>query len=70
LLDWADSEANETRGGTFGNHSPFIYANEMNSKSEGFLKYDISSFRMSLAVELFYISYIIIHEKTLEIECF
>ena len=70
LLDWANSETNETKKGTFRNHSPFIYANEMNSKSEGFLKYDISSFRISLAVELFYINYIIIHEKALEIECF
>ena len=34
LLDWANSETNETKKGTFRNHSPFIYANEMNSKSE------------------------------------
>ena len=63
LLDWANSETNETKKGTFRNHSPFIYANEMNSKSEGFLKYDISSFRMSLAVELSCINYIILNEK-------
>ena len=51
-------------------HHSFMLMKWIQNQKISFLEYDISSFRMSLAVESFYINYIIIHEKTLEIECF
>ena len=71
LLDWANSETNETKKGTFRNHSPFIYANEMNSKSENQLfRIWHKQLQNEPCSRIILYQLHIIHEKTLEIECF